>query len=413
MTTEPGGDPLERLRGELPPQLFRDAEPRYLEEPRGQYHGRASALLAPRSTDEVAAILRLASALRLPVVPYGGGTGLVGGQVAPDGPPPLLVSLERMTAIRAIYPQEAVLVAEAGAVLADVQAAAADHGMLFPLSMASQGSCRIGGNLATNSGGVGVLRYGNARDLCLGLEAVLPDGSVLHGLKRLRKDNTGYDLRNLLIGSEGTLGIITAASLRLVPRPASDSAAILAVPDPTAALRLLALARQRLGEGISAFELMHRQGMDFLAATMPQVRQPFDPAPDWSVLVDVGLHGDADAEAALTGLFEAAFEAGLVTDGVIASSGQQRDEFWTLRESHPRGEPTHRRHRLARRVAAARRAARFHRRSKRRHIRARPVPGQLLRPCRRRKPALQRVPARGRKPRRPCRPQGRGHARCA
>jgi FAD/FMN-containing dehydrogenase len=326
---------LERLHRALPDDLFRPTEARYLEEPRGQFHGRALAVLAPRTTDEVAGILRCATGLRLPVVPYGGGTGLVGGQVLPDGPPPLLVTLERMTAIRAIHPEEGVLIAEAGAVLADVQAAAAEHGMLFPLSMASQGSSRIGGNLATNCGGVGVLRYGNARELCLGLEAVLPDGSVLHGLKRLRKDNTGYDLRNLLIGSEGTLGIITAAVLRLFPAPASESAAILAVPDPAAALCLLGLARRRLGEGISAFELMHRQGMAFLAATMPQIRQPFAPPPDWSVLVDVGLHGAADAEAALTGLFEAGFAEGLVTDGVIASSEAQRADFWTLRESIP------------------------------------------------------------------------------
>ena len=165
--------------------------------------------------------MRACAAARVGIVPWGGGTGLVGGQMMPEGPAPLILSLERMAALRAVYPAENVLVVEAGMILADVQAAAAEVGRLFPLSLASEGRRRIGGNLATNAGGVNVLRYGNARDLCLGLEAVLPDGQRLHGLKRLRKDNTGYDLRHLLIGAEGTLGIITAASLRLFPLPAA------------------------------------------------------------------------------------------------------------------------------------------------------------------------------------------------
>ena len=326
---------LAELERALPRAAVREVAPGYLADPRGRFTGTATAVLAPGCVDEVARIVRVAAATGTPVVPFGGGTGLVGGHTLTEGAPPILVSLERMAALRDIYPDEGVIIAEAGAILQDVQAAAARVGLLFPLSLASQGSCRIGGNLATNAGGLNVLRYGNARDLCLGLEAVLPDGSVWHGLKRLRKDNTGYDLKNLLIGSEGTLGVITAASLRLFPRPAAEATAVFAVPGPAAALELLALARAQVGEGISAFELMHRRGLDFLAATMPEVRQPFAAPPEWSVLVDLGLHGDGDPQAALEAIFAAGTEAGLVTDGVLAGSEGQRAAFWRVRESIP------------------------------------------------------------------------------
>ncbi|WP_424990365.1 FAD-binding oxidoreductase [Fluviibacterium sp. S390] len=326
---------LDRLNRTLPKAAFRPLGPAYLEEPRGAYIGHACAVVAPDTVEGVAEVVRAAADLSVPVVPYGGGTGLVGGQVMADGPAPLLLSLERMTAIRSLDVPSGVLVAEAGAILQDVQDAARDAGLLFPLSLAAQGSCRIGGNLATNAGGVNVLRYGNARDLCLGLEAVLPDGSIWHGLSALRKDNTGYDLRNLLIGSEGTLGVITAASLRLFPKPRAEATAIFVVPDPQAALNLLALTRAEVGEAISAFELMSQQGLEFLAETMPQVRQPFDAPPAWSVLVELGFTGPGDPEEALATIFEAAFERDLVSDGRIALSDGQRAEFWTLRESIP------------------------------------------------------------------------------
>ncbi len=325
---------LERLAAVLPPETLREAAPGELEEPRGRWRGVAGAVAVPRDVETVAAVVRACTEARVALVPLGGGTGLVGGQVMDDGPP-LLLSLSGMRAIRAVHADENVLVAEAGTVLADVQAAAEAVGRLFPLSLASEGSARIGGLLATNAGGVNVLRYGNARDLCLGLEAVLPDGSIWHGLKRLRKDNTGYDLRNLLIGAEGTLGVITAASLRLFPRPARQGAALMVVESPAAALDLLARAQARLGEGISAFELISGMGLRFLAETMPQVRQPFDAAPDWMVLVDLGLPEGGDPAAALEGLFANGFEAGLVSDGVIAQSEGQRAEFWNLRESIP------------------------------------------------------------------------------
>jgi FAD/FMN-containing dehydrogenase len=216
-----------------------------------------------------------------------------------------------------------------------VQAAAAKVGRLFPLSLASEGTARIGGNLAANAGGVNVLRYGNTRDLVLGVEAVLPDGSVLNGLKRLRKDNAGYDLRHLLIGSEGTLGIITAAALRMVPIPAAMGTAMLVVGGPAEALRLLRLAEDRLPGMISAFELIAGEGLRFLSETMPEVRLPFAAIPDWSVLIDLGLPGMIDPQAALEGVFAAGVEAGLASDGVIAASAAQRDALWAVRESIP------------------------------------------------------------------------------
>ena len=332
---------VETLSARLPPGTLRAAEPRYLEEPRRRWQGLAGAVACPATVAEVAVIIRACAGARVGVVPWGGGTGLVGGQVMPEGPLPLVLSLERMAQVRSIHPAENVMVVEAGAVLADVQAAAAVVDRLFPLSLASQGACRIGGNLSTNAGGVNVLRYGTARDLCLGLEAVLPDGSVWHGLKRLRKDNTGYDLRGLLIGAEGTLGVITAAALKLFPRPAAHAAALLVVPDPGAALSLLAMAQARFGPLVEAFELIHRQGLEFLAETVPEQRQPFAVKPEWMVLIDLGLIdlgliGGMAADP-LERLFATALAQNLVSDGILAQSAAQRDAFWTLREALPEG----------------------------------------------------------------------------
>lgn len=326
---------LTLLETMLPSGTLRPAEPRYLEEPRGRWRGIAVAIACPASLDEVAVIVRACAAARVGIVPWGGGTGLVGGQVMADGPLPLVLSLERMNRVRGIYPDENVMLVEAGMILADIHAAADGVGRVFPLTLASQGSCRIGGNLATNAGGVNVLRYGNARDLCLGLEAVLPDGSIWHGLKRLRKDNTGYDLRGLMIGAEGTLGVITAASLRLFPKPVAEGLAMLVVPDPAAALQLLSLAGARLGSSISAFELISGVGLEFLAETMPATRQPFATIPDWMVLIDVGGGAGFDPEVALGELFEAALGQGMVSDGIIAQSQSQRAALWGIRETIP------------------------------------------------------------------------------
>ena len=316
-----------------------DAAQRYLIEPRGLFRGRAAAILKPNSTDQVAAILRLCHRDRIGVVPYGGGTGLVGGQVSPggpqDGPRPVVLSLERMNRVRAVLPDDGAIIAEAGVVLADLQAAAEAAGRLFPLSLAAEGTCRIGGNLATNAGGVQVLRYGNTRDLCLGLEAVLADGTVLSGLKPLRKDNTGYDLRHLLIGSEGTLGVITAATLKLFALPGETVTAMLAVPSPDGAVALLHGLRERLGDGVSAFELIADQSIAFLAEFYPERPDPLAGRPDWRVLVELtGPSGVGLAERVEAVLVDM-FEAGLATDGVLAASEAQRDQMWWMRETLP------------------------------------------------------------------------------
>jgi FAD/FMN-containing dehydrogenase len=320
------------LAAALPEGTIGPAGPAYLEEPRRRGTTPAATLARPRTVDEVAAIVRACAAARVGIVPWGGGTGLVLGQVMPEGPTPLILSLERMGQIRAVHPDENVIVAEAGATLAEVQAAALASGRLFPLSLASEGSARIGGNLATNAGGVNVLRYGNARDLCLGVEAVLPDGSVLRGLTRLRKDNTGYDIRNLIIGSEGTLAIITAAALKLFARPAGVGTAFFTVADPVAALDLLARAQAMTFGGVTSFELLL-----FLDEVLPQVRQPFADRPEWMVLVEIGLPAGLDPGDTLATLFAEAQEAGTVGDGVIAGSLAQRDAFWALREALPEG----------------------------------------------------------------------------
>ncbi len=335
-TLNPAGPPLlERLTAALGSDAVLEAEPRYLEEPRGRHRGRAAAVLRPASVAEVSTALSLCAEARVGVVAYSGGTGLVGGQIAETGPLPVLLSLERLRAIRDIDATDNVLTAEAGVVLAEVHAAAREAGRLFPLWLASEGSARIGGLMATNAGGVNVLRYGNARDLCLGVEVVMADGRVMNGLSRLMKDNMGYDLRHLMIGSEGTLGIITAASLRLYPEPQETAAAWISVPDVGAALALLQGLRTALGTTVSAFELIHAEGLRFLDETMPQVALPVADPPEWMVLADV-----ADGAGGRIGeRFEAALaeavEAGLVTDALIAQNEAQRAAFWTVRETIP------------------------------------------------------------------------------
>ncbi len=325
----------ERFRAALPNVRLEAADARFLEEPRGKWRGQPGFVAFPRTTDEVAALVRFAGDASVGVVPHGGGTGLVGGQVATDGPAPLIVSLSKMTSIRARYPEEMSLVAEAGVALETIHNAAAEDGLLFPLSYASKGTATIGAGLAVNSGGLNVLRYGMARDLCLGVEAVLPDGSVFNGLKRLRKDNTGYDIRHLLIGSEGTLGIITAAALRLVPRPSQEAVAFMAVENPAAAVSLLSKLREIAGEGINAFELISGEGLRFLAETHPTTRQPFATPPEWSVLVELGTQAGSAPQTMLETLFEDGFGSGLISDGLIATSGQQVAEFWGVREMIP------------------------------------------------------------------------------
>lgn len=332
--------PLNEPTSELLSKLARiaDVSPpsaKYLEEPRGRFAGQASALVRPRTVDEVAAVVRFSNTFKIGIVPYGGGTGLVGGQTSVSGPKPIVLSLERMNAIRDVDPSENILIAEAGAILADVQNAADEVNRFFPLSLASEGSCQIGGNLSTNAGGVNVLRYGNTRDLCIGIEAVLPDGSILEGLKRLRKDNTGYNLRNLIVGAEGTLGIITAATLRLMPKPIEVETAFIAVRDPQAALETLSLLSAQIGDVISAFELIHRQGLDFLKETGFRFPDPLAKNPEWMVLVECGAGKNSGLKENLERILADAYEAELITDAVLAQNETQRKAFWNIRETIP------------------------------------------------------------------------------
>ncbi|THV23192.1 FAD-binding oxidoreductase [Peteryoungia ipomoeae] len=306
----------------------------YLTENRGLYHGRSSLVLKPASTQEVSAILKLASETGTPVVPVSGRTGLVGGQVPREDGRDILLSLERMNRVREVDAVADVMIVDGGAILADVQKAAEAVDRLFPLSLGSEGSCRIGGNLATNAGGTAVLAYGNMRQLCLGLEVVLPTGEIWDGLRRLKKDNSGYDLRDLFIGAEGTLGVITGAVLKMVPRPRGRQVAYAGLASPDAALALFDKAAQRCGSALTGFELMPRIGVEFTTRHIPGVRDPLTSVHPWYALIDISTSDSAEtAEAMMHGLLEEAFEAGLVDDAAIAASLAQQDAFWHLRES--------------------------------------------------------------------------------
>ena len=325
------------LRDILPIAAFPIINAKYLTEPRGRLQGKAGLLIAPKNTEQVSYVVRRANAERIGIIPYGGGTGLVGGQVLDSKPSataaPIILSLERMSRIRGSYPSENVITVSAGITLAGVQSHAAKMERLFPLSLASRGSAQIGGLLATNAGGVNVLRYGMARDQVLGIEAVMADGQIVNGLNRLRKDNTGYDLRHLLIGSEGSLGIITGASLKLVSRPKFETTALLAVKDPASALILLNIARDLFGESLSAFELISGQGLSFLSETFPKFRQPWKSPPIWSVLIQLDFFENKCANSSFEKLYEHAGE--IILDGVTAQSLQDSRDLWKLRETIP------------------------------------------------------------------------------
>nr|WP_206682738.1 FAD-binding oxidoreductase [Chthonobacter albigriseus] len=304
----------------------------HLTEWRGLYRGRTAALVRPGSTEEVAAVMRLANELGLPVVPQGGNTGLVGGQIPFETGAEIILSTLRLNRVRAVDPASDTITVEAGVTLAAVQAAAEAAGRLFPLSLAAEGSCTIGGNLATNAGGTAVLAYGNTRDLTLGLEVVLADGRVLDGLTGLRKDNTGYDLKNLFIGSEGTLGVITAAVLKLFPKPRAIATAFCGVPSPAAALDLLALAKAHAGPAVTTFELMGDTALDFVLRHAPGARPPIETPTPWTVLLELSSPVEFGLSEALEAILSEAFESGLVEDATIASSLDQRAAFWRLRD---------------------------------------------------------------------------------
>ncbi len=323
------------LRAQLPPECFPKADPKYGSEPRGRFHGSVGLLLAPREVSQVAKILTACHNTQVPLVPYGGGTGLVGGQVFAGSQSPVVLSMARMDRIRSIALDDNVFIAEAGVTLANLRAKADECERLFPLSLASEGSTQLGGNLATNAGGIHVLRYGSMRELCLGLEVVLPDGRIFNGLSALRKDNTGYDLKDLFIGSEGTLGVITAAAFRVLPKPRVETATFLAVNSPIKALYLLGQFQAAFGNNINAFELIHRNGLEFIRETLPQVRLPFETLPDWSILIDIGVAFDCNLEELLESVLEKEMTAGVILDGLIAQSEKQRHHFWFIREMIP------------------------------------------------------------------------------
>lgn len=327
-------DELRRLLGSTHVLTEGDLSP-WEQDWRKRYRGRALAVVRPGTTSEVAAVVKACAAHRVALVPQGGNTGLVGGSVPDASGSQLLMSLGRLNRIRQLDAANLTLTVDAGCILQTVQEAAAAQGLLFPLSLAAEGSCTIGGNLASNAGGTQVLRYGNARDLCLGLEVVTAQGAVWDGLGGLRKDNTGYDLRGLFIGSEGTLGIITAATLKLYPQPAAVMTAIATVPTPAAAVSLLQLAQSRLGAGLTGFEFMNQFSMELVRKHFPHLRHPL-PVAEWTVLLEQSdTESEAHARTLFESLLETALEEGLVSDAAVAESIEQSNAMWHLRESIP------------------------------------------------------------------------------
>ncbi|SHI62877.1 FAD/FMN-containing dehydrogenase [Shimia gijangensis] len=301
-----------------------------------QYKGRSQAVVRPASTDEVSRILSLANTAKVPVIPMGGNTGLTGATMAVPDLNAIILTVERMNRILEIKPQSHVIRVEAGAILDDIRAAAEAEDLCFPLVFGARGSCRIGGNLATNAGGSNVLKYGNTRDLCLGLEVVLADGRVMNLMSELHKDNTGYDLKNLFIGAEGTLGVITAAVLKLVPLPVEYATAMIAMDHVEDALGLLNTLDRLSGGAVEAFEFMPKSYCDLLPSALPNLQPVFDPVPEVTILVELGATSERDRrfltemlENALMGLIQ----EGRVTDAVVAQNESQRAEMWLRRES--------------------------------------------------------------------------------
>lgn len=310
----------------------------YEQDWRGRVRGKAMAVVRPASTEQVAAVVKACVENRTSIIPQGGNTGLVSGSVPDASGKQVLLNLGRMNSVRAFDQENLTVTVEAGCILQALQEAADREGYLFPLSLAAEGSCTIGGNLATNAGGTQVVRYGNARELCLGLEVVNADGEVWHGLKGLRKDNTGYDLRDLIIGSEGTLGIITAATLKLYPKPASQLTAWAAVTSMRAAVELLGLAHRFLGAGLTGFEVMNRAALLLVRKHMPQLRVPFIDKEDYSysiVLEISDCESQEHARERLEALMEAAFDQDCVADAVVAENLSQAHNLWHIRESIP------------------------------------------------------------------------------
>lgn len=306
----------------------------YLVEWRDKYVGRTPLVLRPGTVAEVSRILALANEARIGIVPQGGNTGLVGGQIPFESGTEVVLSLGRLKEIRTIDAAGRSMTVEAGVTLAEIRSAADRAGCLFPLSLPSEGSCQIGGNIATNAGGAGVLAYGNTRDLVLGLEVVLADGRILNGLKSLKKDNTGYDLKNLFAGSEGTLGVVTAAVLKLFPRPAEVVTAMLALGTLHDALEVFGRMQTRFGSALTAFEFIPEIAMDFVTRHVPGVRGPFEQSPPWSILIEISSPtADGTAAVHLEDALSEALDEGRVLDARVAGSGQQSRDLWRVREA--------------------------------------------------------------------------------
>jgi D-lactate dehydrogenase (cytochrome) len=330
---------IEALKAAVGPKGWIAAEAEktpYLVDARELFHGRTPLVLRPATTAEVAEIVRICAEAGVGIVPQGGNTGYVGGSVPGEEGGELLVSLGRMNRVRAVDPLDYTITVEAGCILAEVQQAAAAVERLFPLSLAAEGSCQIGGNLSTNAGGTAVLRYGNARDLVLGLEVVLPDGRVWDGLRRLRKDNRGYDLKQLFLGAEGTLGVITAAVLKLFPLPSESCTALVAVADPASATGLLARFRDSSGDAVTSFEYLNRVCLDLVLEHLPDTTDPFDRPHAHYVLLELASgRGDGGLRSLAESVLVEAFEAGEALDAVIAASAAQGQRLWALREGIP------------------------------------------------------------------------------
>ena len=300
---------------------------------RDAYRGKAAAVVKPASTDEVSRVVALLAREGVAIVPQGGNTSLCGGGVPDGSGQQVIVNLSRMNRVRAVDTENNTMTVEAGCVLAAIQAEAATHGRLFPLSLGAEGSCEIGGNLSTNAGGTGVLRYGNTRELVLGLEVVLPDGRVWDGLRGLRKDNTGYDLKHLFVGAEGTLGIITAAVLKLFPMPRAFATAFVAIASPAEAVQLLSALRAAVGERIAGFELFSRVCVDMVVKNIPGTRDPLPGRLGWFVLVELADSTDASSlNAVLEDALASAIDAGIAVDAMVCASEAQRRELWKMRE---------------------------------------------------------------------------------
>lgn len=307
----------------------------HVEEPRGKFFGKTSLVLYPKNTAMVSDMVKYANEHNIKIVPQSGNTGLVGGGVPDKSGEEIIISLKRMNKVRATDVHNNTMTLESGVILADAHTIADEMNMQFPMHIASEGSAMIGGNISSNAGGINVLRYGNMRDLVLGLEVVLPNGEIWNGLTGLRKDNTGYDLKQIFIGAEGTLGIITAATLKLYPTATQVNAAFVAIPDPKAAIELLSLAKTITGDSLIAFEILPRIGLDFTVTHMPGCTEPLEEKYDWYILMEcaTSMHADLlDLEKVMENILEAGMEQGLILDGVVPKNISERDALWNLRE---------------------------------------------------------------------------------